>query len=92
MTDTSAADRKKANEGSWGIPLILLIPSMLIHYLLNMSTPWLVAAWALWGLSALFTVVGWISVMRHGVSDSKTWSTCALLHVVLTVQAVTLLR
>ncbi len=89
MTDTSATDRKKANEGSWGIPLILLIPSLLIRHLSSMSTPWVVAAWVLWGLSA---VVGWTTVTRHGVSGAKAWSTCALLHVVLAVQAVNLLR
>ncbi|WKK22225.1 hypothetical protein QZH56_25995 [Streptomyces olivoreticuli] len=90
--DTSAAGRKKAGEGSWGIPLIVLIPSLLIRHLSSMSPPWAVATWVLWGLSALLTVVGWVSVTRHGVSDAKAWSTCALLHAVLAVQAVTLLR
>lgn len=42
--------------------------------------------------AALLAIVGWVSVVRHGVGDTKSWFTCALLHVALASQVVALLR
>ncbi|MDT0454011.1 hypothetical protein [Streptomyces hesseae] len=91
MSDQATGD-ERVTEGTWALPLLIIIPLVAIRYFSSMSTPWLVIAWALWGLAALLAVVGWVSVVRHGVGDTKSWFTCALLHVALASQVVALLR
>ncbi|MBZ6476208.1 hypothetical protein [Streptomyces griseocarneus] len=80
----------KASEGTWGVPLVLLIPVPLIRYLSDLSTPWLVTAWILLALVAVLTVAGWVSVVRHGRRGAKGWGTCLLLHVGLALQVTAL--
>ncbi|MET7381050.1 hypothetical protein ABZT08_19885 [Streptomyces sp. NPDC005526] len=70
-------------EGTWGMPLIVLIPVALLRVFTGLSTPWLVAAWVLWGLALLLTGVGWVQVVRYGPRRARGWSTCVPLHCAL---------
>ncbi|MFI9236333.1 hypothetical protein [Streptomyces sp. NPDC053079] len=80
----------KVAEGTWGAPLVLLIPVPLIRYLSDLSTPWLVTAWVLVAIVAVLTVAGWVSVVRHGARGAKGWGTCVLLHASLVFQVTAL--
>ncbi|MCS0600315.1 hypothetical protein NX794_03580 [Streptomyces sp. LP11] len=73
----------RVTEGTWGMPLLVLVPAALIRILTGLSTPWLMAAWVLWGLAALLAVVGWVQVVRYGPRNASGWSTCLPLHCVL---------
>ncbi|MEU4208697.1 hypothetical protein AB0F13_01620 [Streptomyces sp. NPDC026206] len=80
----------KASEGTWGVPLLALVPVPLIRFLTGLSTPWLVAAWSVLALVAVLTVVGWMSVVRGGVRGAKGWGACVLLHAGIALQVVAL--
>ncbi|GHK02743.1 hypothetical protein ACWEWI_14015 [Streptomyces sp. NPDC003753] len=73
----------KVTEGTWGMPLIVLIPVALMRIFTDLSTPWLVMAWTLWGLAALLTIVGWLQVVRYGPRQARGWSACVPLHCAL---------
>ncbi|MEV6742264.1 hypothetical protein AB0N14_37390 [Streptomyces sp. NPDC051104] len=73
----------KVTEGTWGMPLIVLIPVALMRIFTDLSTPWLVMAWMLWGLAALLTIVGWVQVVRYGPRQARGWSACVPLHCAL---------
>lgn len=87
MTETTKTSADGATEGTWAIPLLLLVPVAIIGIFTDLSTPWCVASWVMWGLAAALTVVGWIQVFRYGVKRASGWSTCIPLHCVLIWQA-----
>ncbi|MEU7132066.1 hypothetical protein [Streptomyces sp. NPDC046261] len=88
-TDEPASDGK-VGEGTWGAPLVLLIPVLLIRHLSDLSTPWLITAWSLLALVAVLTVAGWVSVARQRRRGAKGWGTCLLLHFSLASQVLLL--
>ncbi|PKW05312.1 hypothetical protein SAMN05428944_7676 [Streptomyces sp. 1222.5] len=73
----------QVTEGTWGMPLIVLIPVAALRIFTGLSTPWLVCAWILWGLAALLTLVGWVHVVRYGPRNARGWSACVPLHCAL---------
>lgn len=81
--DDEASPAGQVTEGTWLIPLAVLMPAVLIRMLTDLSTPWLIAAWTLWGLAATLSGVGWTQVARHGLRNAKGWSACLPLHCVL---------
>lgn len=89
MTVTGTG-KNAATEGTWALPLLFLAPALLIRIMSDRSTPWLVAAWAVWGLATALTAAGWVSVVRGGIREAQAWSMCLLLHVVLVIQAISL--
>lgn len=88
MTDTTHT--RTATEGTWALPLLTLVPLALITLLTELSTPWLVVSWILFGAVVLLVTVGWVTVFRHGMRGSSAWGMCVLVHAVLVWQLISL--
>ncbi|MGC5346976.1 hypothetical protein PZB75_29965 [Streptomyces sp. AM 4-1-1] len=89
---TVATSPRAATEGTWALPLLTLVPLAVITLLTELSTPWLVISWILCAVAALFIVVGWVSVFRHGMRGAGAWGMCILVHAVWAWQLITVVR
>ncbi|MGK5641940.1 hypothetical protein ACSNOK_27030 [Streptomyces sp. URMC 126] len=86
------ANDDKASEGTWGLALLAIAPTACLTLLTDSpGTFWYAVAWVFWGLSAALLTAGWTEVVRHGARGATGWTTCALTHGVLVLQAVHLI-
>ncbi|GLW13899.1 hypothetical protein Stsp01_06420 [Streptomyces sp. NBRC 13847] len=86
MKEAAETPAGNATEGTWAIPLLVLIPVAVIGMVTDLSTVWRVVSWIMWSFAAVLTLVGWIQVLRYGVKGARGWSACVLTHCVLVWQ------
>ncbi|MET9290689.1 hypothetical protein [Streptomyces sp. NPDC003077] len=86
-TGTSEKQEKAVSEGTWAIPLLLVIPVVLIRTLTDLSTFWRAAAWVAWSLGVALVMVGWLQFFRKRGQETSGWTTCWLAHALLATQA-----
>ncbi|MFK0223694.1 hypothetical protein ACIQWN_36605 [Streptomyces vinaceus] len=80
-----------ATEGTWAIPMLVLLPSGLIVIITDLAADWRIGAWIFITLAALLLAIGWIQAVRGGIRRATGWTTCLAVHFVLTWQVVRLL-
>ncbi|WP_328951358.1 hypothetical protein OG778_30400 [Streptomyces sp. NBC_00184] len=90
MSDTTHP--RTATEGTWALPLLALVPIALITLLTELSTPWLIVSWILFGAVVILVTAGWVTVFRHGMRGSSAWGMCVLVHAALVWKLISLAR
>ncbi|CAL9504080.1 hypothetical protein [Streptomyces sp. enrichment culture] len=91
MTETQSPHA--ASEGTWALPLLVLIPLTVLRMFADPSAgPWPVLGWCLIALAVLLLAAGWATAFRHGSRRRGAWGTCLLVHAALVWQTVLLLR
>ncbi len=73
----------EVRKASWEMPALCLIPVVLITSFTNLGTGWLIAAWAVWGLSLLLGAAQWSLTVKNGVDGWVAWTGIVIFHLLL---------